>query len=348
MNKVKEFAFYGADLIERWFEELVSLLPHSVRARVFKRRTNTAVRIDEAGVPFIEQSNDSDITEIQITEPPKGSPFDVRDATVRLAPESVLTKVLTFPASMKAEIKGALKFQLEQHLPMTTQHIYYGYRNLGPTIDGASINVELAAVRRVQLDPVLDQLENCGYLPSSVGVEASDITLNLDRYENARRLKTLVIAGLIVFSITALMLMPSFRADNLADENARLSQQLSDLVQTTRAATVVRQQRDARIADIAFLNDQRERDTFTSVLKTLTEQAPDQIWISEFLFDESTVRVSGSGSGIADWVLELQELEMFENVTLEGISKDQSDGGIERFTISLVVNGSKFQSGSTP
>lgn len=97
-----------------------------------------------------------------------------RQAAVAVAGASVITKTITMPASLKDnDMEEQIKAEADQYIPYSIDEVNLDFQVIGPTAkDPSSVDVQLAACRKEQVEQRVAALEIAGLVPTVVDIEA--------------------------------------------------------------------------------------------------------------------------------------------------------------------------------
>ena len=84
------------------------------------------------------------------------------EVIVALPPRAVLRKTLTLPAAIEDDLRQALAFDLDRHTPFRADEIYFDAAVVDRDASRNALIVDLVAVRRAIVDPMLRHAENFG------------------------------------------------------------------------------------------------------------------------------------------------------------------------------------------
>lgn len=117
---------------------------------------------------------DKDAVAIAIRRAVKRSGSKTKHAAVSVSSNSVITKVISYPSSLKGrELEEQVLFEAESLIPYPLDEVRLDFEVLGPSeADDSAVDILLAASRRENVDIRTDVLEMAGLNPKLVDVEA--------------------------------------------------------------------------------------------------------------------------------------------------------------------------------
>lgn len=95
-------------------------------------------------------------------------------AAVAVAGSSVITKIITMPATLKeADMEEQIKIEADQYIPYSIEDVNLDFQIIGPTENtDETVDVLLAACRRETVESRITVLELAGLTPKIVDIEA--------------------------------------------------------------------------------------------------------------------------------------------------------------------------------
>lgn len=260
-------------------------------------------------------------------------------------PERVLSRRISVPATAVGDLRAILGFEIERVTPFEQTEVYFGYRLL-PALDGhtAERDVELVAVQRSDIDPLIDNLFSEGVRVDGA-VHFQDIAspptlLPLANRPDEIQRQSYVI-GAMALSLSALILLvvilwlPHASLDRqLASMEAAVAKQ-RPAVDALLAERNQRNQTDAGKQQL--LQERAAAPAVTDILERVTRILPDDTWLTGLRYVQGFVDIDGttrSASGLVP-LLEadplISRVEFAASVTTEPISRR------ERFQFRLIL-----------
>jgi general secretion pathway protein L len=292
-----------------WRDELVQLLPMTVRSRLQHRRLLPVVVYGETEwelwAPRLESGRVARVkqTALDMAVGPEMQQLRARAAFAKLAspvvlslPASmVLRRTLVLPEALAENLKQALAYDLDRHTPFRGDELYFDAQIVGRNAERGEIQVALAAVQRVRADAIMAQLREAGaeiVALSADPPENIESKLNLlpteDRpsWEPWQRWAVFVGALLILLLLIATMALPVWQKRAYAIE----VRQQADAAHT-RAMEVDRlhNELDRLVADYDFIPERKEAyPSAVYILNEVTKLLPDDTWLTQMELKNTT------------------------------------------------------------
>jgi len=107
----------------------------------------------------------------------KGKALNTKYCIVSLPETESFVRVVQLPMLSKNEVADALKWELEAHIPLALEEIYYDWQIIGPSAKTKSaakqgINVLIGVLPKKTVDPYLDVLKKAGLKPYIFEIES--------------------------------------------------------------------------------------------------------------------------------------------------------------------------------
>jgi general secretion pathway protein L len=292
----------ASNFLRWWQNELVQLLPATIRSRLQHRRLLPVVACSETQwelwIPSLESGRAKRIRQTVIDK--KGDPktwlFRARGAIAQLAspvalslPKSmILRRTLVLPAALEENLKQALAYDLDRHTPFRGDELYFDAQVIGRNTERNEIQVVLAATQRVNADRIMAQLRETGAeivaLPADPP-ENIESKLNLLPTESRPSWlpwqRWAVVAGA---ALIALLLITAFALPILQKRSYAIEvRKQADAMQIQAAEiTHLRDELDRLVADHDFVPERKEAYPATvHILDVVTKLLPDDTWLTQ-------------------------------------------------------------------
>ncbi|MDR2016863.1 MAG: pilus assembly protein PilM, partial [Burkholderiales bacterium] len=285
-----------------WCNELVQLLPMTVRARLQHRRLLPVMAYSETQwelwVPSLENGRVTRVKQavFDISGEPETRMLQVWEAVSRLAspvalslPASlVLRRTLVLPAALEENLKQALAYDLDRHTPFRGDELYFDAQVVGRDSARGEIQVALAAVQRTHADRIMAQLREVG--AEIVALLANppeniESKLNLLPTESRpswqpwQRWTVIVGAVLIMLLLAAAITLPIWQKRAYA---IKLRQQTDMTHIQAMEVERLRSELDRLVADYDFVPERKGAYPSTvHVLDEITKVLPDDTWLTQ-------------------------------------------------------------------
>lgn len=93
------------------------------------------------------------------------------EAVVAVSGQEVYLREAVFPQMPAAELREAIKWELEKYMAQAAATYYFDFAVLGPAADDLQINVLVVAARREQVDSLVRLVKSVGLRPAAVEIE---------------------------------------------------------------------------------------------------------------------------------------------------------------------------------
>jgi general secretion pathway protein L len=344
-------------LLHWWRGELVALLPARMRAWLERgpdvlwlsvdsdvldaRRVRTgAVLATIAGELPVE------VQRATFTKACAGTDPDDRRLVLVVSIDAVLQRRLVMPLAAAADPRKVVGYELDRQTPFRADQVYYDVRVSPDPAPAGQVALDLYAVPKTELDPILERLAPIGAHPDAVDVQLDEAHLaGVDLLPPGRRPRRVdkrerlnwMLAGACVL-LLALVL-----GQWLGNRRAALAH-MQDEVDAMRAqATQSEQLRAQLLAAIAaskFLV-QRKADSPPPlvILNELTRRLPSTAWLDTFTLDDSGgIDIKGEAEHAAALIDTFGNSSIFGEPKLQGVIQPDPKTGKERFELAARVH----------
>lgn len=251
---------------------------------------------------------------------------------------TVLRRTLALPLAARDNLQQVMAFEIDRQTPFTAAQVYYAVRELPLAAASGRVNVELVAVMRGALDPLLAGLANLG-----IAVDAVDLAVGADRLgvnllpaqqtprriRPRRRLNLALGVACLVLVVLVLVSWVHNRAAALA--------QMQDTVESMRGdaqqVASLRQQLQDNAGAAGFLA-QRKKNTIgmLSLMQDITMRLPDTAWLERFSVDNTgQVGLQGQSIQAAKLLDTLKDSTLITDASFQGSIQPDPTTGKERF-----------------
>ena len=255
-----------------------------------------------------------------------------------LPPALVLRRTLLLPLAARDNLEQVVGFEMDRQTPFTLAQVYYDVRDLRTSPSPGRFNVELVAVTRSTLDPLLARLRTPG-----VSIDAVDVAVGAGRlgvnllppeqrtsHPRPRLRLNLVLAGVCVLLLgLALGQWLHNRRVALAAMQAQVSAMRSEAQQVAALRTQLQDN-----AGAAGFLAQRKKTTVSvlSVLRDATQRLPASAWLERFSIDDSgQIGLQGQATQAARLLDALKDSRLITHASFQGSIQPDPTTGKERF-----------------
>jgi hypothetical protein len=345
---------YALRFLNWWGREL-SASAQDLRARVvphWRRRLNLFVSRSRLQIVEDGTGNGSPILDVMRTEPGSELPplSDAqrdtlgrgRRARLVLDPELAFVRALRMPLAALPHLASAIDLQAPKLLPMSATLLRRDFEIAAVDPDGAAVDIELAAIKRSDIEPIESALEQWGLQPGAVQLgRASDSRFRFNfGMSNVRgnrfaftRADTFLAAGAaaLAMGVVIICTVQAVRARNSLEQA---------LAQTSAPAASVLQQRQhliSRLDTLSAVSTAERAPTAAAILADVTSRMNHNTWLTTFELKGRELRLVGLSSEPASVVKELAASTLILEVELRSSMSASGSTGRERFEITARV-----------
>jgi len=290
-----------------WIDQLAGLVPAGPRAAWQRRRMRPVLAFDAGHATLWRPVvRDGAITmDAQATIPLDGDASDVVNAgrqalgahadgssapvTLALPPRTVLRKQLTLPLAVEENLRQVVAYDLDRHTPFKADELYFDARIVDRNPARGTLHVDLAAARRLAVDPLLRHAESWGATVKAISAEpprlAATSSLNLlsPEFRNGRAPWRrwqfwLPIALLALFALGATVL-PLWQKREYAIallHDTEIARSQAAVSETLRAEL------ERQVSDYNFALERKFAFAPTvQILDDVTRLLPDDTWLTQ-------------------------------------------------------------------
>lgn len=214
------------------------------------------------------------------------------EVIVALPPRAVLRKTLTLPAAIEDDLRQALAFDLDRHTPFRADEIYFDAAVVDRDASRNALIVDLVAVRRAIVDPMLRHAENFGARVIAVVADpperaaASRVNLLPDERRTEAltwtRWRVVAPAALVAILALAALVLPLWQKRQEAIALVKVSEGAR---RRAEASEALRAELERKVGDYNFALQRKYAYPGTvQVLDDVTRILPDDTWLTQFEF----------------------------------------------------------------
>lgn len=333
-----------------WLGELAGLLPRRLRGAGGRRRRGVilARRADVIEVAEIGAEGERTLGSVADGAPDRDRQLRGllrqarrrgRPATVRLADELGLRKMLDLPLAAREDLEQLLRFEMDRLTPFRADEVHFAQRIVATDAAARRISVELQVVPRRVVEQALASAQGLGLSVGRVELAGGAEPLNLLRDEQgggareSRVTRALVLLALILAVIAV--------AIPLRRQQATL-EDLQNRVAAARAEAEesldLRERIDRLSQSSRFLVAEKTRRPMAGeVLAELTRLVPDQAHIVQLDLDGDNLQLHGYARTASDLIGLLDQSQLFETPQFRSPVTQDPRSGTERFHLSVEI-----------
>lgn len=257
--------------------------------------------------------------------------------TLRFPASQALIRAFTLPLAAEKNLRQVAGFEMDRLTPFTATQVYYDVIVLERQSEQRRLRVELTALPRSIVDPVLSSLQQRRVPPDTVAVANAHPSLNLlppEQRPHRGRWGQRLHAGLIVMSlllITVAMVLPVWQQRSLAIGAMIAAQRLQD---TANQALTLRDQLDQTLTNSRMLMQKKKNMPLKiEVLRELTAIFPDDTWVDRLQINGETLQITGQSAKASALIGIVESSKLFNGTSfLSPVSTDARTGK-ERFVL---------------
>lgn len=264
----------------------------------------------------------------------------------------VLRRTLLLPLAARDNLQQVVGFDLDRQTPFSVAQVYYAVRELGAPVAGR-FQVELAAVTRASVDPLLARLRMQGIVVDAVDVALGDDRLGVNllpleqrpRRAHPRRRLNLILGAA---SLVLLLLVAGEWLHNRGVALDQMRAEVAAMRGDAQQVAALRQQLQDNAGAAGFLA-MRKKDTvgMLSILEDATARLPDGTWLERFSVDNTgQIGMQGQSQQAAKLLDALKDSQVITDAGFQGSIQPDPTTGKERFYLTAKVK-SPAVSGAT-
>ncbi len=313
---------------------------------------NTAggVRVELQGPDLVARNADDIKRAISVA-------FNGRAKDVRLviSPAMALQKSVTYPAATLENLRDVVAFDMDRQTPFTAAQVYFDARRAARSVAHKSTeanplaNVELIAVPRQTLQPVLQSLRDAGASLLSIGVAHDSGSPRFDLLplaeKPARRITrgqiiNLVLLGLLAALVITAVIVPIWQKRERAIALLPLMQKAQTEAEVTQKieAEFTRLWQEYNFA----VSKKYSTQPALEVVEELSRISPDTTWLMTLelktIANKSggpihEVQLTGEAASASKMIELLEQSRLLQNATQRAQTTRGSQPSLERFQI---------------
>ena len=253
---------------------------------------------------------------------------------------SALRRRLSLPAAAADRLRDVVGFEIERQTPFTIDAVVFDARVVGRRDADGQIDVELVAVPRTALDPLLAALGATAATLSGVDVATADgRPLEVNVLDPALRRRQAdpwqawnwAFAALAVLALGAALWQV---LDNRRIAAEMLETQIATRAEPARRAAAERERLVNRIEGQAFLDRTRAaRPTAVEVMDELSRRLPDGTYLEKLAIEDERLTLLGLSNEAPALIGRLQGSPLWRSPALAGALQPDPASGRDRFTL---------------
>ncbi len=264
-----------------------------------------------------------------------------RQRVLRFPPRQALIRTLSLPLAAEKNLRQVAGFEMDRLTPFTASQVYYDAAVLERQPAQRRLRVELTALPRAVVDPVLIQLRRHELPPDVLDVVGGRHGLNLlPPEQRARRgrwgpwLRATAI-GVSLLAVAAAALLPIWQQRQLL---LATMAKVSQLQQTANQTLSLRDQLDQALEASRLLMQKKQAlPPRVDVLLELTTILPDDTSVDRLQINGDTLQIIGQSARASALVGIVESSRLFGGASFVSPVTTDPRTGKERFVISARI-----------
>jgi len=269
------------------------------------------------------------------------------EVLLNLTPAESLVRRFRLPEATEVNLEQVAGFELDRLTPFRSEQVYYHARLIERAPETKQIVVELALTPKSVLDPLLEELAACGWLPDRVEIGANPDRrapqqLLPERFRKTRgrvpQTINLALGSLALVLLLLIVVLPIWRDYR---RTTVLEQELRRVSKEAKEVEALRQDVEKLAREARFVLDKkRSEPALVDVFNELSRVIPDNTWLYGLQYKDRRVIMQGQSPSASSLIAVIESSPYFRNTNfVSPVTKDVSSG-LERFQIaSEVING---------
>lgn len=299
---------------------------------VHQTATGRSLASIDAGLP-------GDVQRATLAEACAGIDPDDRRLLLIVPHAQVLVRRLVMPAAAAADPRRVAGYEIDRQTPFKADQVEYDVRESPGAAPHGQVALDLVAVPKATLEPMLARCASLGVRPDAVAVATGDgVLAGIDllprdrrprRADRRGRANWLLGAACVLLAVVVLLLW----LDNRRAALVRMQAEVDAMRAQASQSEQLRGQLTGAIAASKFLVKRKaDHPTALAVLDDLTRRLPDSAWLFALTMDDSGgLDIRGEAAKAAALVDTLGISRVLQEPKLQGVIQPDPATGKERF-----------------
>jgi len=332
-----------------WREGLLAWLPVGVRRWLAGSARRLVLAVEDSGC-VLSREEDGQIQELERLDllSPDGNTIARRFRTekprewvLRFPASQALTRVLALPLAAEKNLRQVAGFEMDRLTPFTAAQVYYDAAVLERQPEQRRLRVELTALPRATVDPLLAQLRQQGLLPDVLDVGGGRSSLNLlppeqrpRRGLSGQRWRAAVaIASLLLVAMA--VALPIWRQRSLVLETLA---RIDPVQKAANQALTLRERLDKALETSRMLAQKKlSIPTRVDLLRELTVILPDDTWVERLQIKGDSAQIIGQSGKASALIGIVESSKLFSSAAFTSPVTTDPRTGKERFVLSARI-----------
>ncbi len=334
-----------------WREGLLAWLPVRMRRWLAGSYRRLVISVDDRGYALVREATGQAPLELERLDrlSPDWSVLAKRFRTeqarrlvLRIPADQALIRSLSLPLAAEKNLRQVTGFEMDRLTPFAVAQVYYDVLVLERQIEQRRLRVELTALPRTAVDPVLAQLRQQGLPPDVLDVADRRPELNLLPLEQrprrgvwAKRARRIVIVVMALL-VTAAALLPLWQQRRLAIET---TVQISQVQKTANQALALRDQLDSALEASRMLSHKKQTiPPQVDVLRELTLVLPNDTWLERMQIKGDSLQIIGQSAKASALIGLIEASPLFESAAFMSPVTTDPRTNKERFVLGARIS----------
>jgi len=242
------------------------------------------------------------------------------------------------PLAVSSYLLNAIALQLPKWMPLKAGALLTDYRVIRRDVDAGTIEIEVAALKRAEVEWLVAQVRSLGFRIKRIGLMDADDRDRMFSFSvgktaqlrpSANRAERLLLAAAAVLGCAILV--------SGAIEGFRSHRTLALTTQTTHMAAseaaVRRQEVIERIEPLQVLSTLEASPSSSELILQLSQLVPDDSWLTTFERRDRQIRIVGLSPDAAGIVKRVATSALLSEVSLRSSMSAGIGTGLDRFEI---------------
>lgn len=254
--------------------------------------------------------------------------------------EAVLTRSVSFPAQVQANLPRVIQYELDRLSPFAAQDVVFDFAAKGAATKGSDrLHLELALCRRDRVDAWIRRLEELAAPVDRITWDDAWSGANLlppEQRPKPNRWRLTLGSGALIVSIllaAAVALTPVWQKHHLARQ---LETEVARLRTQAIRVDEVRQELERVLqGSTAVLQRKLDQPSILDMLRELTERLPEDTWVQNLEFSVDQVDIRGESGQATALIAILEQAPGIDHVSFGSPVTQIAQTGKERFNITF-------------